>query len=168
MIGWCGICGYKARETWVFTTYLKILSRAQFVRGCKNNQKITLFFQWMLSIPNHHPVQAIHGSLSSCISLNSSISVLISNASICNTVLSNNKSKPTKSTIPPICFNDSNNKSNESANQDPHLDLLDTEQSIYNDINEINFSPTLFLDLMGDAEITESNTELVLETVNKL
>ncbi|KAF8139716.1 hypothetical protein EV363DRAFT_1392657 [Boletus edulis] len=126
--------------------------------------KITSFFQWRPSIPNHHHVRAIHGSSSPSISLSPSTSVLMPNTPICDTVLSNNQPKPTKSTVPPIHLNNSDDKSNKSANQesDPCSNLLN------NDINKTNSPLTSFLDTMGDDEVTESNTELVLETVNKL
>jgi hypothetical protein len=142
--------------------------------AAKDNKKITSFFQLKAKplIPNHHHVQAIHGSLtltpSPSVSPSPSISILVPNAPICDTIMSNNESKPSKPTNLLTLLDDSNDEFNESANQDPQPDLLDPEQPIHNDVDGTNFPLTSFLDTTGDDEVTESNMEPVLETVNKL
>ena len=138
--------------------------------AAKDNKKITSFFQLKPSILSHHHVQPIHGSPTP--SLNPSISIVMPNPpiTICDTVLpvSNNEPEPSKPTDLPILPDDSNDESNKSANRGPQSDLLDPEQPIDNDIDETNSPLSLFLDTTGDDEVTESNTEPVLETVDKL
>ena len=87
---------------------------------------------------------------------------------ICDTVLSNNEPEPSKPADSLILPDDSDDKSNKSANRGPQPDLLDPEQPIHNEIDETNFPLSSFLDMTGDDKVTESNMELVLETVNKL
>ena len=146
----------------------RYLQERNLREAAKNNKKITSFFQLKPSIPNHHHVQPIHGSPTPTPS--PSISVVVPNApiTICDTVLSNNEPEPSKPADLPILPDDSDDESNKSANRCPQPDLLDPEQPIHNEIDETNFPLSSFLDMTGDDEVTESNTEPVLETVNKL
>lgn len=50
----------------------------------------------------------------------------------------------------------------------PQPDLSDSEQLIYNDIDETHSSLTSFLDMTGYDEVMESNTKPVLEMISKL
>ena len=45
MIGWCGICGYKARETWVST------SMGDFAADCPQLDATCLVSMWIKREP---------------------------------------------------------------------------------------------------------------------